>query len=61
MPKMDPSDADMAVAVWNGCARDARRHAHQWRPVEQAHEGTCSKDVGLRARASSRSFLCKSS
>ena len=30
VPKMDPGDADMALAVWNGCARDARRHAHQW-------------------------------
>ena len=54
--KMEPSAADMALAVWNGIVRDARR---QWRPVEQALQG--SKDVGLRARARSRSFLCKSS
>ena len=26
LPKMDPRAANMAVAVWNGCARDARRH-----------------------------------
>ena len=57
--KMEPSAADMALAVWNGYVRDARRHARQWRPVEQALQG--SKDVGLRARARSRSFLCKSS
>ena len=57
--KMEPSAADMALAVWNGYVRDARRHARQWRPVEQALHG--SKDVGLRARARSRSFLCKSS
>ena len=57
--KMDANAADMAVAVWNGYVRDARRHARQWRPVEQALQG--SKDVGLRARARSRSFLCKSS
>ena len=59
MAKMDPSAAKMALALWNGYVWDARRHARQWRPVEQAHEG--SKDVGLRARARSRSFLCKSS
>ena len=59
VPKMDANAADMAVAVWNGYVRDARRHARQWRPVEQALQG--SKDVGLRARARSRSFLCKSS
>ena len=63
MAKMDPSAANMAVAVWNDCLRDARRHARQWRPVEhmveQALQGI--KDVGLRARARSRSFLCKSS
>ena len=29
MAKMDPTAADMAVAVWNGNVRDARRHAHQ--------------------------------
>ena len=57
--KMDLIAADMAVAVWNGYVRDARRHARQWRPVEQALQG--SKDVGLRARGRSRSFLCKSS
>ena len=29
--KMDPSAANIAVAVWNGCARDARRHTlYQW-------------------------------
>ena len=55
--KMDLIAADMAVAVWNGYVRDDRRHARQWRPVEQALHG--SKDVGLRARARSRSFLCK--
>ena len=57
--KMDANAADMAVAVWNGYVRDAIRHARQWRPVEQALQG--SRDVGLRARARSRSFLCKSS
>ena len=56
MAKMDPSAAYMAVAVWNGYVWDARRHARQWRPVEQALQG--SKDVGLRARVRSRSFLC---
>ena len=56
MAKMDPSAADMALAVWNGYVRDARRHARQWRPVEQVLQG--SKDVGLRARARSRSSLC---
>ena len=59
MAKTDPSAAYMAVAVWNGYVWDARRHARQWRPVEQAHEG--SKDVGLRARVRSRSSLCTSS
>ena len=60
MAKMDPSATDMAfAAVWNGYVWDARRHARQWRPIEQALQG--SKDVGLRARARSRSFLCKSS
>ena len=29
MAKMDPSAADMALAVWNGYLQDARRHAHQ--------------------------------
>ena len=57
--KMDLIAADMAVAVWNGYVWDARRHARQWRPVEQALQG--SKDVGLGARARSKSFLCKSS
>ena len=56
MAKMDPSAADMALAVWNGYVRDARRHARQWRPVEQVLQG--SKDAGLRARARSRSSLC---
>ena len=59
MAKMDPSAADMVLAVWNGYVRDARRHARQWRPVEPVLQG--SKDVGLRARGRSRSFLCKSS
>jgi hypothetical protein len=59
MAKMDPSAADMALAVWNGYVRDARRHAGQWRPVEQVLQG--SKDVGLGARARSRSSLCESS
>jgi hypothetical protein len=45
MAKMDPSAADMALAVWNGYVRDARRHAGQWRPVEQVLQG--SEDVGL--------------
>ena len=35
MAKMDPSAAGMALAVWNGYVRDARRHSGQWRPVEQ--------------------------
>ena len=50
--KMDTIAADMALAVWNGYMYvwDARRHALHG-----------SKDVGLRARARSRSFLCKSS
>ena len=45
------------------CGKDGPRAAdmavRQWRPVEQALQG--SKDVGLRARARSKSFLCKSS
>ena len=57
--KDGPQCADMASAVWNGIVWDARRHARHWRPVEQALQG--SKDVGLRARARSRSSLCKSS
>ena len=57
--KMDPSAADMALAVWIGYVRDAGRHAGQWRPVEQVLQG--SKDVGLGARARSRSSLCESS
>ena len=36
MAQMDPSAADMALAVWNGYVQDARRHARQWRPVEQS-------------------------
>ena len=40
---MDPRAANMAVAVWNGCARDARRHACQWRPADRWRQG--SKDV----------------
>jgi hypothetical protein len=59
MAKMDLSAAYMALAVWNGYVRDARRHARQWRPVEQVLQG--SKDVGLGARARSRSSLCESS
>ena len=59
MAKVDAIAAKMALAVWNDYVWDARRHARQWRPVEQALQG--SKDVGLRARARSRSFLCKSS
>ena len=55
MPKMDARAADMALAVWNVYVWDARRHARQWRPVEQAlHD---SNDVGLIARARSSSFL----
>ena len=49
MAKMDPSAADMALAVWNGYVQDARRHARQWRPVDgTSHD---SNDVGLVARA----------
>ena len=59
MAKMDANAAGMALAVWNGYVRDARRHARQWRPVEQVLQG--SKDVGLGARGGSRSFLCRSS
>ena len=55
--KMDLIAADMAVAVWNGYVRDARRHARQWRPIEQALHA--SNDVGLVARARSRSFCRK--
>ena len=29
MAKMDPSAADMALAVWSGIVQDARRHARQ--------------------------------
>ena len=57
MPKMDSRAADMALAVWNGYSsyvRDARRHARQCRPVEQVLND--SNDVGLVARARSRSF-----
>jgi hypothetical protein len=32
MAKMDANAAGMALAVWNGYVRDARRHAGQWRP-----------------------------
>ena len=59
MANMDPSAADMALVVWNGCVQDARRHARQWRPIEQVLQDR--KDVGLVARARSRSSLCKSS
>ena len=59
MAKMDANAAGMALAVWNGYVRDARRHAGQWRPVEQVLQG--SKDVGLGARARSRSSLCETS
>jgi hypothetical protein len=44
--KMDPSAADMALAVWNGYVQDARRHARQWRPVEQVLQD--GKDVKRR-------------
>ena len=40
MAKMDANAAGMALAVWNGYVRDARRHAGQWRPVEQVLQGT---------------------
>ena len=30
MAKMDPSAADMALAVWNGYVQDARRHARNF-------------------------------
>ena len=53
MAKMDVSAAKMALAVGNGYVWDARRHAHQWRPVEQVLQD--SKDVGLVARARRRS------
>ena len=59
MANRDPSATDVALAVWNGYVQDARRHARQWRPVEQVLQG--SKDVGLGARARSRSSLCESS
>jgi hypothetical protein len=59
MAKMDANAADMALAVWNGYVRDARRHAGQWRPVEQVLQG--SKDVSLGARARSRTSLCETS
>ena len=59
MAKMDPSATDMALAVWNGYVQGARRHARQWRPVEQVLQD--SKDVGLLARVRSKSSLCKSS
>ena len=45
MAKMDANAAGMALAVWNGYVRDARRHAGQWRPVKQVLQG--SKDVSL--------------
>jgi hypothetical protein len=32
MAKMDPSAADMALALWSGYVRDARRHARQRAP-----------------------------
>ena len=57
--KMEPNAADMALAVWNGYVRDARRHARQWPPADRWRQN--SKDVGLRARARRRSSLCKSS
>ena len=40
MPKMDAMAADIALAVWNVYVWDARRHARQWRPVEQALQGS---------------------
>ena len=44
MPKMDPRAANMAVVVWNGCARDTTM-------VEDMHvSGAPSTDGGRIAR-----------
>ena len=58
MPKMDPSAADMALAVWNGWVQDARRHARHAVTPRRAIEQD-GKDVGLVGRARSRSSLCR--
>jgi hypothetical protein len=59
MAKMDPSAADMALAMWNGYVHDARRHARQRRPVEQVLQhsngaygsrSSCQKQVFFVAR-----------
>ena len=47
VPKMDPRAANMAVAVWNGCARDARRHAYQWPPSTDGGRIARMQDLGL--------------
>ena len=47
MAKMDPSAADMALAVWNGCARRSREDMHQHVTV---HSGAPSTDGGRIAR-----------
>jgi hypothetical protein len=56
---MDSSATDMALAELNGYVQAAkfRRYARQWRPVEHVIQN--SKDVGLVARARSRSSLCR--
>ena len=56
MAKMDPSAANMTLAVWNGyvqetCTLVTPRRGRSW----------MGQDVGLLARARSRSSLCKSS
>ena len=58
MAKMDPNAADAALAVWNGTVQDARRHAFTSVTPRRAIEQD-GKDVGLRARARSRSSLCR--
>jgi hypothetical protein len=55
MTKMDPSAADVALAVWNGCVQDTRRHRCTSVTPRRAIEHD-SKDVGLGARGGSRSF-----
>jgi hypothetical protein len=59
MAKMDPNAANMALAVWNGSVQDARRHAHATSVTPRRAIEQDGKDVGLRARARSRSSLCR--
>ena len=63
MAKMDPSATDMALAVWNGYVQDARRQSCVTCTSVTPRRGKSwmGQDVGLVARARSRSSICKSS